>query len=410
MNKQLLTKIITLSSLFFLNACPVDPKDNFPVNYIKIITDAKKEATVVKSALDNFSGFNSSLETPVIATNSSGTSIVAWVDDKTGTKDVYAMRMDASGKPLGLPFQVNTTNSDSQNLPSVAINDNGEFIIAWTTKGQDGDGYGVYARRYNREGAYQGNEFKVNTSTARDQWIPAVAITNNGGSVVVWQSFGQDGNGYGIAGQRFDNKGNTLGPEFLINNNPYGAQEFPEVAMDSVGNFVVVWQSNQNNQGNPRYTDIYARKFKRDGFSETPELLVSTSIGENKYPSVAINDKNNFVVSWNAKEPENDKYDIYARSYVNSKPFGDILKVSKSNKPDLLSKPTVAIDKEGAFKIAWTTELANKLFGGLYLRAYNNSTQEVGTEEKLSSTGNTVLQPDMSSDKNGKIFVVWREY
>src|SRR5438874_2511432 len=67
-----------------------------------------------------------------------------------------------------------------------------------------------------------GAEFRVNTFTAGDQRLfphsgTAVATSAAGNSVVVWSSQGQDGNGWGVFGQRFDPSGNPQGTEFRVN-------------------------------------------------------------------------------------------------------------------------------------------------------------------------------------------------
>ena len=62
-----------------------------------------------------------------------------------------------------------------------------------------------------------GTEFRINTYIANDQRNPSVAVLSGGGFVVTWQSDGQDGNGFGIYGQVFDNSGNMVGTEFRVN-------------------------------------------------------------------------------------------------------------------------------------------------------------------------------------------------
>src|SRR5262245_27674232 len=66
--------------------------------------------------------------------------------------------------------------------------------------------------------AFIGNEFQVNTYTAGAQIGPGIARENNGDFVVVWQSEqDQDGEGKGVFGQRFSSSGAPLGAELQIN-------------------------------------------------------------------------------------------------------------------------------------------------------------------------------------------------
>ena len=66
------------------------------------------------------------------------------------------------------------------------------------SSGQDGSGFGVYAQRYNASGAAVGSEFRVNTTTASNQSAPSVAVDADGDFVVAWQSSGQDGSSFGV--------------------------------------------------------------------------------------------------------------------------------------------------------------------------------------------------------------------
>ena len=52
-----------------------------------------------------------------------------------------------------------------------------------------------------------GSEFQVNTYTTSGQQYPAVAADGAGNFVMVWESFGQDGEFGGIFGQRYDTTG-----------------------------------------------------------------------------------------------------------------------------------------------------------------------------------------------------------
>ena len=76
---------------------------------------------------------------------------------------VYAQRYDAAGVPQGGEFRVNTTTAGDQDVAAVAMDADGDFVVAWQSDGQDGSGCGVYAQRYSAAGVAQGGEFRVNT-------------------------------------------------------------------------------------------------------------------------------------------------------------------------------------------------------------------------------------------------------
>jgi hypothetical protein len=142
---------------------------------------------------------------PSVAATKDGGFVVAWqsaAQDGSGL-GVYAQRYAASGGKAGVEFRVNTTVASDQSQPSVASFLDGGFVVAWTSKQQDGSGLGVYAQAFNAAGARVDVEFRVNTTTLKDQSQPAVAAFTGGSFVVVWTSVGQDGSLEGIYGQRF---------------------------------------------------------------------------------------------------------------------------------------------------------------------------------------------------------------
>jgi hypothetical protein len=79
----------------------------------------------------------------------------------------------------------------------------GAFVVAWESQGQDGSGYGVFARRFSSAGAALASEFRANDSTSNTQNAAAVAINTNGSFVIVWRDAELDGSGFGVFAQRF---------------------------------------------------------------------------------------------------------------------------------------------------------------------------------------------------------------
>src|SRR5206468_598967 len=74
-----------------------------------------------------------------------------------------------------------------------------------------------------------GLEFQVNTYMSSDQGAPDVATDGAGNFVVVWQS-DQDGSYTGVFGQRYDSTGTAVGTEFQVNTYTTSQQGYPKVA------------------------------------------------------------------------------------------------------------------------------------------------------------------------------------
>jgi len=190
---------------------------------------------------------------PVTDIAVTGNFVVAWqssaAQDGEGV-GVFMRRYNNAGIPLTAgDQQVNQFTMSDQQGPYIGMNSSGEFVITWTSDGQDGSSTGVYARSYNSVGAAFGGEFQVHTSTAGAQNNPAVALNVDGDFVVVWQT-ADDGAVTGVFGQRYDQAGATYGVEFIVNPTILGLQEEPDVAIRGLDEIVAVWS-----EGDAAFTD-----------------------------------------------------------------------------------------------------------------------------------------------------------
>jgi len=206
-----------------------------------------------------------------VAMDADGDFVVAWESsDQEGLgsgSDVHAQRYDENGSPVGSEFRVNAHTTDSQYEPSVAMDATGGFVVAWPSYQQDGDQTGVYARLYDQDGIAPGTEFRVNSHTTESQYYPSVAMDDGGDFVVAWKSDEQEGVGTyaGVYAQRYDRDGTPAGEEFHVNTYTTEEQENPRVAMDANGDFVIAWQSHgQDGHDDP---EVYARRYGRPNLS-----------------------------------------------------------------------------------------------------------------------------------------------
>ena len=80
----------------------------------------------------------------------------------------------------------------------------GDFVVLWRSGGQDGSDSGVFGRRLDGACTVLDGEFPVNAYTTGAQLAPAVTVESDASFLVAWQSAGQDGDGYGIFARRFE--------------------------------------------------------------------------------------------------------------------------------------------------------------------------------------------------------------
>jgi hypothetical protein len=230
-----------------------------------------------------------------LAADANGNFVVVW-----GGSPVVAQRYDRDGVPQGGPIQV-TTFGD---YPTVAMAPSGDFVVTWT--GDDGDEYGIEARRYDASGTPAGSAFVVNSYTTGYQDVSAVGMDAAGNFVVAWEHNGyryvpgEGGFDDPVVARRFDAAGNPLGPDFVVSDSPdyYGVTSYIQVAMAANSEFMVTWEG-----FGFTVVDIHARRFAADGTPTGSEFFVNTFHGYSSYdPDVAATPAGDFMVAWNDYE------------------------------------------------------------------------------------------------------------
>ena len=280
---------------------------------------------------------------------SGGGFVVTWnsYNQDGDGQGIYAQRFDASSQKAGAEFQVNTYTDNYQSLPEVTGLNSGGFVIAWRSSNQDGDANGVYGQVYDSAGAKTGGEFLVNTETAASQLNPSISATSDGGFVVVWTSFDQDGDGGGIYGQRYDSSGNTAGSEFRANSTTAGSQTTSAVAGLDGGGFAAVWVVDGD--------DVVGQRFDVSGNAVGSEFVVnSTTDYRQHHPEIAALKSGGFVVTWYSENQDSgSSIGIYGQKYdSNGTPVGSEFQV---NDPDTNDQKhsTVAGLEDGDFVVGW---------------------------------------------------------
>ncbi|MEQ9438191.1 MAG: cadherin-like domain-containing protein [Cyclobacteriaceae bacterium] len=190
-----------------------------------------------------------------------GNFVVSWQStnqvDIASEGDIYFQRFNSAGTAVGGETLVNTVTAGDQIAADVAMNGGGAFVIVWQGPNAADlpNADEIYGQRYNANGTVNGVEFAVNTSTNNNQFTPSVAMADDGTFVV---AFTGPGSGNEVYARRFNADGSGNGNEFEVNKFRLNTQRFPSIAMDGEGGFLVAWEG--SNVGGGNY-DIYARRY-----------------------------------------------------------------------------------------------------------------------------------------------------
>ncbi|MCB1367050.1 MAG: hypothetical protein KDK00_04740, partial [Rhodobacteraceae bacterium] len=306
-------------------------------------------------------------------------------------------------------FQVNTTTTSRQTMPAMATLGDGRFVVAWQSEGQDAGTFGVYAQLYAADGTALGGEFRVNTTSASDQFAPSVAALSDGGFTISWTSNNQDGDSYGIYAQRFASDATPAGGEFLVNTTNAGIQLYSDHAGLSGGGAVVVWQSiGQDGAG----YGLFAQRYLADGGATGPEFQVNTTIADNQqHAAITALADGGFVVSWTSAGQDGSDDAVVARIFNADGTARSAEFLVNTHAPSLQQLPDVTALAGGGFVVTWQSwgqdgDIASDT--GIYGQIFAADGSLVGSEFQIETVSNgDQITPSASGLNNGQFVVVW---
>jgi hypothetical protein len=184
---------------------------------------------------------------PVVAGNSAGAAIVAWLELTSGQYRVFASRLGNLGwsAPVRLdtavaPATAINLNSDEPAV-SVAIDASGNAVIAWAQRETSSGLASIHARRCAASAELTACAAAVVIETAVENatW-PRVASAPNGDFWAIWeQQVGVDG--ISVYANHYSNSTSQWGVRQLLGGVYVGNGDKPEIAVDGQGRATVVW-------------------------------------------------------------------------------------------------------------------------------------------------------------------------
>ena len=320
----------------------------------------------------------------------------------------------------GDQLQVNTYTTTSQDAPSVAAAPNGTFVVVWQSyRGAylDDSNSSVHGRLVAADGTPVGDPFQVNTYTTSTQQGPDVATDGAGNFIVVfesWGSYGSDSIYNSIQAQRYASDGSPIGTQFQVNDYTTGTQGFPAVASDAAGNFVVIWDSSDSDNGDTSSDSVQGQRFDSTGAPVGNQFLVNTYTTDGQgFADVDMNDQGQFVAVWYGNTSEGGSgYPIFGRVFgSDGNPVGNDFVVN-ADTASYAGGPAVAVGPTGDFVVTWHSfdpTLGDPVPGGIAARRYASDGSPVGDAFLVNTyTVGSQMLPDVTVDDRGDLVFVWR--
>lgn len=347
---------------------------------------------------------------PQVGVAADGAFVVVWVDDNAHDgfqAGIFGQRFDSAGSPLGSEFQVNSYWTGNQFDPSIAMAPDGGFVVAWGVDlPQDGNGPGVFARRFASNGAALGTDFQVNTYTTGAQQYPSVEVDETGRSIITWSSVGQDGSGQGIFARIFSSAGAPLGSDFQVNSYTTGNQgPRAEVAVGPSGSFVITWSSFGQDGSD---SGVFAQRFASTGARIGGEFQVNAATEGRQYaPTIATRPDGDFMVVWYEQDFSAMTSNVVGRVFSNDGlPRGDDFPVNESTDVEHLL-PQVA-DLANGFVVVWPSITAPSEDGRFSARIFAGPARCAPTPAVCDSSAKAIVKVKSDVGNPDKNLLVWK--
>lgn len=229
---------------------------------------------------------------------------------------VHQQMFNADGSANGVETQVNTTAYDSQMYPQIAGLPDGGWVVIWQT----GDSqYDVFQQAYNADGSKRGVETQVNTYKYEHQMDGNIAVLADGGWVVTWSSYAQDGYTYGVYQQAFNADGTAKGVETHVSGDTITNQVLAQVAALAGGGWVVTWHSDEQDGSG---MGLYQQAYNADGTANGGEARVNSyTEGDQASQKITALPDGGWVVTWTSLDQDGSGYGVYQRVFhLNASP------------------------------------------------------------------------------------------
>lgn len=350
--------------------------------------------------------------------------ILVWQDNITDGDGwgVSARRLDGTLSGTLGTFRVNVVGLGNQENPHVAMLKNGGVAFAWQG-GVKGNEH-IYARFLSPANTFlSGSDILVNTVTNNYQINPSLAVLNNSNIVIVWSSYRQaeSNSMLDVYAQILSPTGTKVGGEFLVNQFINYNQRSAVVAAQPSGGFIVVWISEQQRAQagtnsaptlasgiSAPSVDVYARQFTSAGLPVANEYLVNSDLKPCANPAVAVATDGSLLVAWGARDtayPTNS-LDVYARAYSSGGSGGSVLRVNTRVYGDEYAPHISAIGFD--FLVTWTSLGQDGSREGVYGQFVHNDGTKTGGEFRVNTTTSSQqMDPCVASDGVNQFLVFW---
>lgn len=245
--------------------------------------------------------------------------VVVWSNSVDGLRhDVRAKVLSLNGTVVKEDFTVSESSSETEIYSAVAMNGTGEFVVLWSEI--NGNVQAFFARAYTAAGSPLSAPLRVDSLpvSADTEGLPDIVLNDQGQALAAWVA-GTSPESCAVVCSVFDiHDSSVLPPEEPISP-PSAAvrQKRPMVDMNERGDRVVVWTEEEGLHAAAMSRTVFFRKFfgSSGKWSDKVRVPDNTDL-DNRRGTVALFPNGEFVVAWASEFSQGDNTgDIFLRGY-----------------------------------------------------------------------------------------------
>lgn len=224
---------------------------------------------------------------PQMAFDSNGNAIAVWFQIEGGVESIYANYYCAAGGNWGAHTLLED-GSGAASAPRVAFDHDGNAVAIWTQN--DGSADSIYVNHYSAASGNWGTQTLLETGSGAATG-PQVAVDHDGNAIAIWTQ--DDGSVDSIYVNHYSSLDGSWGAQTLLDTSD-GTAGSPQVAIDSNGNALAIWTQYNSASGNNIYGNRY---IATDGTWGTPARIEFSETSANT-PQIAIDSNGNAIAVW----------------------------------------------------------------------------------------------------------------
>lgn len=374
-------------------------------NRVMMAVSAVGAETLVNSFSNNGSTqIQNAIDQPVVSVAPNGNFVIGYrnVTTSTGGTEFNVQRFGANGTGSNEEIVVNPNVAGSGSSGLALSNNNSSFAIAYQGTGSgDAD---VFHRLFNGNISLF-NETSAAQTVSGNQSNSSVAMNSSGEYIVVWSSAD------GVFLRRFSNIGQGIGDDIRLDNATSGTDTFtastPVIASDASGNLAVTWVSDRRNAGNFADRSVLINRLDSTGTATGTATTVFTTTDQSAplTPAVALGGNG---TAWVLLNNGGSGLTLYRLNSSNAL-VGNPIAVTTAASGQTISNASIDADNNGNAVLVWLQQASgNTTAQVLGQRFLNGGSGDGAIFTVNSGTSNfNASSPSVSVASNGNFVVAW---